>query len=63
MLSVEAQIKSILVFIFAPLFGLIADFNISLLFLIIGGSMLIVNFLFIRGDGIELVKDIKTQQL
>ncbi len=63
MLSVEAQIKSILVFIFAPLFGLIADFNFSLLFLIIGGSMLIVNFLFIRGEGTEPIKDIKTQQL
>ena len=51
MLSVEAQIKSVLVFIFAPLFGLIADFNIPILFLGIGIVMLIVNFFFVSGDG------------
>jgi len=51
MLSVEAQIKSVLVFIFAPLFGLIADFNIPILFLGIGILMVIVNFFFISGDG------------
>lgn len=51
MLSVEAQIKSILVFIFAPLFGLIADFNIPILFLGIGIIMIFSNLFFISGDG------------
>jgi MFS family permease len=61
MLSVEAQIKSILVFIFAPLFGLIADFSIPYLFLGIGIVMIITNFLLISGEGVERErKDTKT---
>ncbi len=51
MLSVEAQIKSILVFIFAPLFGLIADFSIPFLFLGLAVIIVIYNFLVLQGDG------------
>jgi len=50
MLSVEAQIKSMLVFVFAPLFGLIADFSIPALFIGIALIMLIVNFFLLKGD-------------
>ncbi len=50
MLSVEAQFKSILVFIFAPLFGLIADFSIPGLFIGIAVIMVLVNFFLLSGD-------------
>ncbi len=49
-LSVEAQFKSILVFIFAPLFGLIADFSIPGLFVGIAVLMVLVNFFLLSGD-------------
>ena len=53
-LSVEAQMKSILVFIFAPLFGFIADFSIPLLFVIIAGAIVLVNtFLLLGEDKVE----------
>ncbi len=42
-LSVESEIKSLLKMVFAPIFGLIADFNLSLLFIIIGVLFLIGN--------------------
>ena len=61
MLSVEAQIKSILVFIFAPLFGIIADFNIAILFVVIGVIMIITNLVFIRGDGIKTLNSSNQQ--
>jgi len=48
-LSVESQIKSISVFIFAPLFGFIADYSIALLFLILAISMVIINHVFLTG--------------
>ena len=54
MLSVEAQIKSMLVFVFAPLFGLIADFSIPALFMGIAVIMVIVNFFFLKGDNVIL---------
>ncbi|MHA1200484.1 MAG: MFS transporter [Candidatus Heimdallarchaeaceae archaeon] len=50
MLSVEAQIKSVLVFIFAPLFGLIADFSIPALFLGLAVIMVVYNFFILQGD-------------
>jgi MFS family permease len=50
MLSVEAQFKSILVFIFAPLFGLIADFSIPGLFLGIAVIMVLMNIFLLSGD-------------
>ncbi|NPD88576.1 MAG: MFS transporter [Asgard group archaeon] len=50
MLSVEAQFKSILVFIFAPLFGLIADFSIPGLFIGIAALMVLVNIFLLSGD-------------
>ena len=59
MLSVEAQFKSILVFIFAPLFGLIADFSIPSLFIGIAGFMIIVNLLLLSGDTAEEKKEEK----
>jgi len=60
-LSAESQIKSILVFIFAPLFGLIADsagpllgldsyYSIPILFVLIAIVMVIVNFFVLSGD-------------
>ncbi len=48
-LSVESQIKSIAVLIFAPLFGFIADYSIALLFLILAISMVIINHVFLTG--------------
>ena len=48
-LSVESQIKSISVLIFAPLFGFIADYSIPLLFLILAVCMVIINHIFLRG--------------
>ncbi len=48
-LSVESQIKSFSVLIFAPLFGLIADFSIALLFLILAIIMVIINHVFLTG--------------
>ena len=50
LLSVEAQFKSILVFIFAPLFGLIADFSIPGLFIGIAVLMVLINFFLLSGD-------------
>jgi len=49
-LSVEAQMKSILVFIFAPLFGLIADFSIPVLFVIIAGVIVLANTFLLFGE-------------
>ncbi len=48
-LSVESQIKSISVLIFAPLFGFIADISIAWLFLILAISMVIINHSFLTG--------------
>ena len=48
-LSIESQIKSISVLIFAPLFGFIADYSIALLFLILAISMVIINHVFLTG--------------
>ena len=50
-LSVEALLKSILVAIFAPLFGYIAEvYSIGVLFLWIGIFILFINFFLLRGD-------------
>jgi MFS transporter len=50
-LSVESQIKAIFIFIFAPIFGLIADiFGIQWLFFIIAIFILIINRFYLRGD-------------
>jgi len=56
MLSVEAQFKSILVFIFAPLFGLIADFSIPGLFIGIAVFMILINLFLLSGDSSETKK-------
>ncbi len=60
-LSAESQIKSILVFVFAPLFGFIADFagplvgldpyySIPILFVLIAIVIVIVNLFLLSGD-------------
>ena len=60
-LSAESQIKSILVFVFAPLFGFLADFagplvgldsyySIPILFVLIAIVMIIVNIFLLSGD-------------
>ncbi|MCG3227186.1 MAG: MFS transporter [Candidatus Heimdallarchaeota archaeon] len=59
MLSVEAQFKSILVFIFAPLFGLIADFSIPGLFVGIAALMVLVNIFLLSGDTSEIKNEEK----
>jgi MFS family permease len=41
-LSVEAQTSSLLIVIFAPLIGLLADYSMSLMFMIFSGIMLII---------------------
>ena len=44
-LSLENQIKALLIAVFAPLFGFLADtYSISILFVIIGFLCLAVNF-------------------
>ncbi len=48
-LSIESQFKSIFVFIFAPLFGFIADLSIAWLFLILAIGMVIINHVFLTG--------------
>ncbi|MHA1674537.1 MAG: MFS transporter [Promethearchaeota archaeon] len=50
-LSVEAQSKSIITAILAPIFGLIADISIPLLFFVIGGGGILVNWLYFRKNG------------
>ena len=66
-LSAESQIKSILVFIFAPLFGFIADFSgplvglgsdysIPILFVLVAIMMIVVNFFLLSGDTKEIEK-------
>ena len=47
-LSVEAQSKSIITAILAPIFGLIADISIPLLFFVIGGAGILVNWMYFR---------------
>lgn len=50
-LSVEALLRSILVIIFAPLFGFIAEvYSIEALFLWLGIFILFLNFFILRGD-------------
>ena len=50
-LSVEALIRSMLVIIFAPLFGFIAEvFSITVLFLLLTVFIIIVNFFFLKGN-------------
>ena len=50
-LSVEALLKSILVAIFAPLFGFIAEvYSIGVLFVWLGIFILLLNFFLLRGD-------------
>jgi len=50
-LSVEALLKSILVAIFAPLFGYIAEvYSIGVLFVWLGIFILFLNFFLLRGD-------------
>jgi hypothetical protein len=63
MLSVEAQFKSILVFAFAPLFGLIADFSIPGLFIGIAVVMVIVNFFLLSGDKVKTKNEEKVNNL
>jgi MFS-type transporter involved in bile tolerance (Atg22 family) len=41
-LSVEAQTSSLLIVIFAPLIGLLADYSMSLMFMIFSGIMFII---------------------
>jgi len=49
-LSVEALLKSLIVIIFAPLFGFIAEvYSIELLFLLLAVFMVFLNLLFLRG--------------
>jgi MFS family permease len=62
MLSVEAQFKSIFVFIFAPLFGLIADFSIPGLFIGVAGFMILVNLFLLSGDSSETKKEEKNEK-
>ena len=59
LLSVEALIRSILVIIFAPLFGFIAEvFSIGTLFLWLAIIIIIFNFLLLKGhQHIEKAKD------
>lgn len=50
-LSVESQSKSIMTAILAPLFGLIADYSIPLLFIIIAGLSIVINWAYFRRKG------------
>ena len=58
-LSVEALLRSILVAIFAPLFGYIAEvYSIGVLFVWLGIFILLINFFLLRGDN-NTKKDLK----
>ena len=47
-LSVESQLKAFFLFLMAPIFGWIADYSISLLFLFIALMIFILNLFFFR---------------
>jgi MFS family permease len=50
-LSVESQLRTIFVIVFAPLFGFLAEaFSIGFLFYILSIAMIIFNFLFLKGE-------------
>lgn len=50
-LSVESQLRTIFIIVFAPLFGYIAEiFSIDTLFYILAIVMIIINILFLRGE-------------
>ena len=56
-LSVQALLRSILVIIFAPLFGFIAEvYSIEALFLWLGIFILLLNFFLLRGDSMKKQK-------
>jgi len=55
-LSVEAQSKSIITAILAPVFGLIADVSIPLLFFVIGGLGILVNWMYFRRNDKKTVE-------
>ena len=42
-LSVESQMTSLLVAIFAPILGFIADRNMSLMFILVGVTMILIH--------------------
>jgi len=55
-LSVEAQLKSILVMIFAPIFGYIAEYySIAILFLSLSIFMFLLNFILLRNHSTSVV--------
>ncbi|MCF7923803.1 MAG: MFS transporter [Candidatus Izimaplasma sp.] len=43
-LSIQAQLTSLLLVIFAPIIGLIADYSLKLLFILVGATMIIIYF-------------------
>jgi hypothetical protein len=50
-LSVESQLRTIFVIVFAPLFGFIAEaFSIDFLFYILSIAMIVLNFLLLKGE-------------
>lgn len=56
-MSIDSQLTSLFTMLFAPIFGLIADYSISLLFLIIGLFILIANrFLNLSENSVKIIK-------
>ena len=57
-LSVEAQTSSLLIVIFAPLIGLLADYSMSLMFLIFSGVMVIIfigNLIYVKNRNFQMI--------
>lgn len=63
-LSIEAQLSSLLLVIFAPIIGALADYNMSLMFIVVGIIMILIfifnqfwNFKILKKHKIELEKN------
>ncbi len=56
-LSAESQLKSILVLLFAPLFGLLADYSIPILFVVVAILMSLSNLFFLSDQRLKINKN------
>jgi len=60
-LSIEAQLSSILLVIFAPIIGALADYSYQLLFIVVGAIMLVI-FLFNQFYNFKCLKQSKKEE-
>ncbi|MHA1304434.1 MAG: MFS transporter [Candidatus Heimdallarchaeaceae archaeon] len=62
-LSAESQLKAIMVLIFAPIFGLIADYSIPLLFVILAILMVFANLFFLSDHSLVIADKRKAKKV